>query len=149
MADCLETFSLNDSIQSATTFSYSHKQQLYEIESLCALTCAMAVTETNMHGTESQARQNFSFAQMQKPVYYESQSQLRTNKLLLSEVSKQQSFSDDMVIASLKSNQMHMLPFVCLIKRSPDAKLFNLCAFRTVDQRLHNAGRLGEDETNF
>ena len=70
---------------------------------------------------------------MQKPVFYESQSQLRTNKLLLSEVSKQQSFSDDMVIASLKSNQMHMLPFVCLIKRSSDAKLFNLCAFRTVD----------------
>lgn len=56
MANCLDTMSENDYTQTKLSYEYSTIQQAYDVQQLCSLTCAMALTETNLHIMESQIK---------------------------------------------------------------------------------------------
>jgi len=45
--------STNDYIQSSCSFNFANYSQIYDIESICALNCGLAITENNLHVTES------------------------------------------------------------------------------------------------
>ena len=54
LADCLETYSHQDSVTASTEYSFAMQQEIYDSERLAALINAMALTETNLHCKDAQ-----------------------------------------------------------------------------------------------
>ena len=92
LADCLETYSLQDSVLANTEYSYAMQQEIYEGERLAALINTMALTETNLHCKEA-AKQSSAhksaFYQMQQPYYFEHIRTYKANKQNLQDAVKE------------------------------------------------------------
>jgi hypothetical protein len=86
-ADCLDCFSHEDGVRAKLEYSYAMQQEIYEFERHSSLTCALALTETNLHCKDAQRKDRF-YA-MQQPQWFECVRTSKTNKLLLQDAVKE------------------------------------------------------------
>lgn len=122
------------------TFAFDNKQYLDEMEGLTTLNNAMAITgkktrviisiEFNLHGGERLDHHNKNqMYTMQKPQFYEFNREVKQNRSLLREQTKDiqmiqnKLISEDLMIRSFKEIQKNILPFIAhLSVKFPELK---------------------------
>jgi hypothetical protein len=101
----------------------------------------MAITEFNVHGGDVKPHQyqnkNKSFNPMQKPFFYEFIRELKSNKQLIKEFSKdnqimkKKCISEDLLIRSLREIQKNVLPYLHQMNFTDFKEISHLSSFKT------------------